>query len=1805
MNPSHQTHPSREQLTAFTAGKLNAVESDEIEQHLSGCDSCCHLLTDLPDEDTLTGLLRDDTSVSPDETDSFAQTIVHAPKASTNAPHDQATLLPEGDTAGPPLDLPPELREHARYRIVRLLGRGGMGDVYEAEHKVMNRPVALKVIKPSLVRNDAAVRRFRREVQAAARLRHPNIVTAFDAEQAGDLHYLVMEFVDGVDLDDVIREQGPLPVEAACDYIRQTAEGLQHAHELGMVHRDIKPHNLMIEEPHGTLMGSAKTVKILDFGLANFASETAAEEIDVAEDQTRPGAEVLNHLTQAGTMMGTPDYIAPEQAKDAHNADIRSDIYSLGCTFYTLLTGKTPFSEGSVLEKIKAHTEADAQPLSEFRDDVPEEVEAVLNKMMAKDPEERYQTPREVAEALNSFSRESATKSPRRKALTKRILALLATAAVILLGVVIYLATDTGELEIAVDEPPIPGAKIVLLKDGKEYATFDLTPGKEEQRIRSGDYTIKLIEAPPNVDLNIWSKRSDSKDWGAPKHAGSTVAVSRGSGLMIEVLRREPLAKSFPKQSSKLPLTETGDPDLDGVLKDALAVYTFEEETFYREQGRMRVRDVSGNGHDASIEDDRKAYAAEGRVGGGLACNRSITGFAPKGLPGSGIKAGDQNMYETPLPKLRLPEAFLLGREEYTVTLWIRDAGKATTPIGKSVRMFFQEGFPRGNDAVYPLTVSFVEQRLRAMCLGELIDPSYKNADAFPPEEILPKDEWFFLALTLVKKDGEQTLRITLNDKTFEQPFAAIPRKPEGGFGLIGGIDGTIDELAFFGRALTDEEVEKLRQIGLENKPLHSSTKRTTPLPTFDGKALELLRQIPRHQRHVQAVAWSPDGRFAVTAGITGRVLLWNTEQWSLLGEFPDHTKGVTCLAVSPDSQFVASGDAAGVVMLWNVEERKRLHVLTGHEKLVTDVTFSRDGRHLLTVANDMTLRRWNIATGKQVDLLNTQGQAETIVELPDESVITSGQSIERWNIANERRSTTFPIGRTRIYSSIITPDGSRLATGDVEGVIRIHDIERGVLLHEVDFADGHVESLAATADGRLLIVGSLDRMLGLVEVETGKVVLRHRTQSHCVNFITLSPDGRHVLSGGGHFFDNGKYTSDGDYDLRLWRLPESVWPKQTTQNEITLLKKLKRSTNNIDSLAYSPDGRFLFVGSAEKVLYQWDLAKETIVRQIPVGDFPRSLAVHPDGKHIFTGGYEGGVVMWSLDGGRPVQEFDGHAKSVESLAVSPNGKRLLSASPDGFARLWDVETAKILQEFSETYSHGAALSSDGGLAAHTMGSGIRIWETESGKPLHELQTQNASPISALAFSPDGEVLVSGDYKGRIQVWDVKTGRELHRFDKQTDRIASIAFTPDGRHFLAGSWDRSLKIFDLHRGLESHVINAETLCVSYLAISPDGKTLATAGGMRFERVDGKHQTIKDDDYDIHLWRLPESVWPAPQPADKLEAKYQQSIKKGLNYLAKIQHEDGHWEAENPKESAGAYPVAMTALAGMTMLMEGSTLEYGLYSDNLRRAVSWLMAQSQDDGRIAFPLENNYRYMFGHGYAMLFLSSVYAQEEDGPRKRKLKEILTKAVDLTAKAKTSRGGWGYVTAAEGNNFDEAATSIVQLQSLRAARNAGIHIPRGLIDAEYLRKFTGPKGGVLYMVDAKTPMERPALTAAALAGCEYDKELFKKWLEFTQKNLRLDGQSWLGHRDYSNYYYAQALYILGDDGYGKLFPESKPADRLTWSKYREAAFDGIIARQEANGSWSDNQIGPVYGTVCSLTVLQLDNDVVPIYRRAPANN
>jgi hypothetical protein len=371
-------HPSADILRAFALGNMEYAAAEVVIAHLDSCADCRRQAAAASGDDFLERMRqahgRTSTALpSPPlpEAGAGRTTRGAAPGTQTPAPGSPLPL--------PAASLPPALASNSQYEILRELGRGGMGVVYLARNIKMDRVEVLKVVNQALLDRPESVERFLREIRSAARLRHHNVVTAYSVPELGDVMAFAMEYVEGEDLARLVKARGPLPLAHACYYAQQVALGLQHAFEKGMVHRDIKPQNLIL-----TREGKKHIVKILDFGLAKATREKGAQ----------------MDLTGSGVMMGTPDYMAPEQARDAASADIRADVYSLGCTLYYLLTGKPPFKGRSFFEVLQAHQVEEATPVEQVRPEVAAELAAVVKKMMARDPAQRYQAPAEVAQAL-------------------------------------------------------------------------------------------------------------------------------------------------------------------------------------------------------------------------------------------------------------------------------------------------------------------------------------------------------------------------------------------------------------------------------------------------------------------------------------------------------------------------------------------------------------------------------------------------------------------------------------------------------------------------------------------------------------------------------------------------------------------------------------------------------------------------------------------------------------------------------------------------------------------------------------------------------------------------------------------------------------------------------------------------------------------------------------------------------------------------------------------------------------------------------------------------------------------------------------------------------------------------------------------------------------------------------------------------------------------------------------------------------------------------------------------------------------
>lgn len=269
-----------------------------------------------------------------------------------------------------------------KHKLLGHLGSGGMSTVYLAEHLIMHHRRAVKVMPKSKLGNNSYLRRFQQEAKAIAALNHPNIVRAFDVDNEGDTHFIVMEYVEGADIQTLVKRNGPLPFDQAADFARQAALGLQHAHDRGLIHRDVKPANLLVDKNN--------VVKVLDLGLALYADESES-------------SLTMEHNDK---VLGTADYLAPEQALNSHSVDFRADIYALGCTLYYMLTGHAPFPEGSIAQRIAKHQKMMPEEIKKDRPDCPGQLDGICVKMMQKDPRFRYASCQQVADVLDTWIKE-------------------------------------------------------------------------------------------------------------------------------------------------------------------------------------------------------------------------------------------------------------------------------------------------------------------------------------------------------------------------------------------------------------------------------------------------------------------------------------------------------------------------------------------------------------------------------------------------------------------------------------------------------------------------------------------------------------------------------------------------------------------------------------------------------------------------------------------------------------------------------------------------------------------------------------------------------------------------------------------------------------------------------------------------------------------------------------------------------------------------------------------------------------------------------------------------------------------------------------------------------------------------------------------------------------------------------------------------------------------------------------------------------------------------------------------------------
>ena len=1139
-----------------------------------------------------------------------------------------------------------------KYRLLDCIGTGGMGVVFKALHTDMGRVVAIKMLSPGVMKNRQAVRRFLHEIQAVAALDDPHIVAAYDAGTYGKIQYLVMEYVEGHDLGYLVKHESPLSVNWVCECIRQAALGLQHAHEQGLVHRDIKPTNLLVaKDPES----DRPLVKILDLGLARFVTEMTPA------DLAGPGLDGDDgSLTQFGQYLGTPDYISPEQARDTRAADIRSDIFSLGCTFFRLLTRELPFPGQTVIEKLESRASTAALPLRQFRSDVSVELEAVMSRMLARNPKDRYQTPREVAQALIPFS----TGVP------------LATGAGQRPAALVEKSPTTSPL------PHPPGPRPPDPRPPGEDSRLDLifeslAACETDQSLLASAIATRIKRVSPRQWLVVaglaavlltgsflWYRLSAATlifDWPENERAGAVLSVNRRQ-IKLPVSQQRFFVSDRPGLW-EIRLQRDGFEPVEEVTtlrRGARVNFVPHWQATPASLRRTRFQALERRVESVATADALTPEATQARA--------ELLSFLQKYPAVKESNDARKLISRLSWPLDRLDEANVPVEERRQFTdRAIGSSGTSLVGVFGDSRFKFWNGVKAAaisSDGQF-LAGASVDGTVQVFALptgqqnGRLL---HLLAPAATPTELAFSPTGAILAIAVetgsvtLWNAATGTLAATLADTA--GPIAFSP-------------DGKLIAV----RAARQE------------------------IALWDAGTGELRRTLQGHSTGVlRGLTFSHNGRMLASYGSDSSVLLWDVAS----GQERRRFANAQVPLFSPDDAFLAAGATNGDLVLWDTRtgETQRIFDEGGYP-----LSFNNAGRTIISKRLGRAIV-WSLETGDEIRTLVEVPELANVS--PDGKWLAGGDpavgELRLWNLTTgggpKVVNTAGPVA-----ALACSHDSSTIVTGSRDGVVQIWTADTGSQVAPVDFP---LTVADLSPDGRWLVARQGERV-ELIDVTTGQTERTLASGVSELESLSFSPDGRLVAGFGGWGFFRSS--------LRLWDAVSAralPWPENNSgtvrtigfsadsqllavagdSRLVTVWDVSKRAarydlddfTDRITALAFHPDGLHLAVASLDQKLVLWNL-KAATGRTLPsAGATCRRLNFNHDGSLLAAATGET-VLIWHVDDQKPPVELAtgemtaGNANRgiVDGLTIAfhPTGDAIAAAGNEGCLWLWNNPARK------------------------------------------------------------------------------------------------------------------------------------------------------------------------------------------------------------------------------------------------------------------------------------------------------------------------------------------------------------------------------------------------------------------------------------------------------------------------------------------------------------------------------------------------
>jgi serine/threonine-protein kinase len=1260
----------RDRLRLSLDDLLSDAEQAVLARHLEGCESCRLELERLAAASRLWGdarLLRG----APDPGAIPTMGVVSVTDEDQDDPTDQ------GAPAGPwlqfldppPPDRPESLGQLGSYEILEVLGQGGMGVVLKARDPALDRTVAIKVLNPALAHAATARRRFAREARAAAAVSHEHIVSIHAVDEFRGLPYLVMQYIPGRSLQERLDSSGPLEVKEILRIGVQAARALAAAHAQGVVHRDIKPANILLEN-------CVERVRLTDFGLARAIDDAS--------------------LTQSGVIAGTPQYMAPEQAR-GEPVDARADLFSLGAVLYTSAAGRPPFRADSAMAVLKRVCDDRQRAIRELNPEVPDWLEAVIDQLLAKDPGDRIQSAAELADLLERGLAHLQQPTAVPRPIVPGLSAPQLPASALEPAPVLELELPVAKQAPARHRRLAWAASLILLALAGLGASeaSGLTQISEfvatVLRIKTAEGTLVVKVDDPGVKVDV----------------DNEVVIIGGAG---------PQELRLKTGLHRLQATRNGQPVRDELISVM--------------KGKKEIVTI---GFEPSSPVVPRAGADQPPM------------VAPMSHTEQCMACHQPTVLNNPLPA---NHPLVDGVHGYFLT-------------SKHSRVIGHAGHPiRSRALVWSLAFAPDGRRL---AIGQ------QGLDG----QISPLRIWDFAS----KCDA----------MWFAHPaaFRSVAFSPDGRIVATGTFDGRLERYGISGDVATPVD----------------------PIATNSP---------------INALVFSPDSKVIVTGHWDGAVKVWDAESGREIRSLT-YPSRVFALAVSPDGSLLAVAGEDGVINLHDLATGRLLASLKGHESGVESLAFSPEGDLLASASWDHTVRLWDRQSRKGIaELRGFEHHVLCVKFSPDGKLVAASE------------------GQTEV------PHAQQMPCQ-----IRIWDAYSHVEFRAFQAHDNSIHALAFSPDAKILASGSMDQTVKLWDMATGK--LRER--------IVPGETGTSTGMGGvGHI---GATSPLVGADL-VHETPTGT-PGGVPRPDVVLPYGEKIEAR---SAAFSPDGKRLVTAGSSGVLIRWEVDKLPGGAQLLGGQFSpvNSIAFSPDGRIFATAAKKGTIGLWEADGNL-LALLKGHTDEVRSVAFSPDGHLLASGSWDKTTRIWDVATHKLLSVIAaqEEPVNAVSFSPDGKLLATGTGDWsterpgeVRLWDPRSGK-LIQPALVTPRDVKSLAFSPDGRKLAvaCGAAEGSVVLLalglrdqDVIV-KPFARMNCPTGATA-VAFSPDGNILLAGEWSGKLSLWDsaTAKSLTSGPVPAHPAMIFDLACAPDGKHIATAskdGTVKIWDVDGLiHNDLKFD-----------------------------------------------------------------------------------------------------------------------------------------------------------------------------------------------------------------------------------------------------------------------------------------------------------------------------------------------------------------------